>query len=161
MKPKKLSIAATICLLMAFAFTACSSDSTFNASSSSVIFQIENGDSVKVTLDTTEGYSLLQDDGMITVRKDDKDVLNGIFLSSSGFDTYAAAITASSDTVILKATPESLPTFYLYQFDGAAGMETTFLLKIQGCETGVILASLESLEEAQAAFDRLTFEKVK
>lgn len=151
MKLKKLSIATLICLLMAFTFTACSSSKSFT-------FRIENGESVKVTLDTTDGYNLLQEDGMITVQKDEEDVLNGIFLTSSGFDTYAAAITASDDAVILKATPDDSPTFYLYQFDGAAGMETTFLFQIQGSDTAVIIASLASQKEAEAAFDRLSFE---
>ncbi len=152
MKLKKLTIATLLCLLMAFTFAACSTGK-------SLTFQIENGESVKVTLDTTGGYNLLEEDGMITVQKDNEDVLNGMFLTSSGFDTYAAAITAS-DAVILKATPSDSPTFYFYQFDGAAGTETTFLFKIKGSDTAVIIASLASKEEAEAAFDRLTFEKV-
>lgn len=62
---------------------------------------------------------------------------------------------------MITATPKDVPTFYCYQFNGEAGIETDFLFKIEGAETGAIIGSLESREEAEAAFNLLEFEKLK
>lgn len=129
-------------------------------SSQSLTFKIENGDIIKVTLDTSDGYNLSQEDGVFTVQKDGEDLLNGIFLTAEGYDAKANAVLTSPDATILEASPEDSPTKFLYQFEGDAGTETDLLFKVDGAETGVIIGSLYSLEEIEGVFKQLTFENV-
>lgn len=154
MKLKRISFILSLCLILMLSLTACTSSKSFT-------FQIENGEKIKVTLNTTDGYNLLQKDGTITIQKDDTNILAGFFLTSEGYEQYADMVNSSSNVTIIKMTPEDAPTFYLYQLEGEAGTETTFLFKVENAETGVILASLASADEAETAFNLLTFEKSK
>ncbi|WP_343209437.1 hypothetical protein [Anaerolentibacter hominis] len=151
MRGKRVILMASLCLILMLSLTACHSSKSFT-------FQIENGEKIQVKLDTTDGYDLLQESGTITVQKDGEDILNGVFLLPDGYSSYETAITSSSEVDILEAAPEDAPTYYLYQFEGEAGTETTFLFKIEGAETGMIIGSLASREEAEAAFGLLEFE---
>lgn len=151
---KKIILTLSLCLLLILTLTACKTSISYT-------FQIDNGDKIKVSLETTDGYKLLQKDGVFTVQKDEKDVLIGYFLTSEGYEEKAAVVNDSDDATILTATPENSPTFYCYQFEGEAGTETDFLFKIDGSETGAIVGSLNSREEAEAAFQLLTIEKAE
>lgn len=128
--------------------------------SKSYSFQIENGDKIKITLDTSDGYQLAQEDGVFTIVKDDQSILTGCFLTSDGYEEKVATVLASDLADMISATPEDAPTSYFYQFEGEAGTETDFLFSIEGTETGAIVGSLSPRAEAEAAFALLQFEKV-
>lgn len=149
----KRAAATLLAALLAFLLSACQSSQSFT-------FQIDNGEKIKVTLDTTDGYRLSQKDGVFTVEKDEQELLNGFFLTAEGYEQKAAAVLGSSDVVLLEASPEDNPTDFFYQFDGEAGLESDLLFKVEGAETGVMIGSLSPREDVAAAFQLLTFEKL-
>lgn len=152
MKLKNIFLTMFTCMILLISLTACESSKSFT-------FQIDNGEKIKITLNTTNGYDLSQKDGVFTVKKEGEDILNGYFLSEDGYQEKLAAVNTSEGVTILEATPEASPTFYCYQFEGEAGTETDFLFQIEGTKTGVIAGSLNSYEEAETAFQLLEFEK--
>lgn len=151
---KRFFLTLSMCLILMLSLTACHSEKSYT-------FQIENGERIKITLDTSDGWQLSQKDGVFTVQKEDNDILTGYFLTADGFAQNAAAVTASPDAEIITAAPEDSPTFYFYEYQGEAGTEVDYLFKVEGAETGVMMGSLSSREEAEAAFKLLEFSKVK
>lgn len=153
MKLKRIFVTLSMCVVLMMSLTACHSSKSYT-------FRVDNGEKVQITLDTTDGYNIKQEDGVFTIQKEEEDILNGCFLSAEGYKQKAAAVAALGDEAIIKATPKDAPTFYCYQFEGEAGLETDFLFQIEGGETGVLIGSLASRDEAEAAFKLLKFEKV-
>lgn len=154
MKTKHICTILFVSLLLALILTACQSSMSYS-------FDIENGDTVKVTLDTSDGYQLSQKDGSITVSKDGKDILNGYFLTADTYEAKVALVTSSSAVNMISATPKDAPTLYVYQNSGDGALETDFLFKIKDTNTGAIMGSYGSRKEAEAAFHLLTFEKAE
>ena len=134
-----LSVALCLCILL----TACHSSFSYT-------FNIETGDRVKVTLDTTNGYKLRQENGQFSVEKDDNKLMFGTFLTADMFDDYEATVLAGADII------ESAEDFYLFQQDGQSGRETYYLFMLDNSDTGIILATLEGEETARAIYDLLT-----
>lgn len=152
MKTKQIGILLSICLILAMTLTACQSYMSYS-------FDIENGDTIKVTLNTSDGYQLSQKDGSITVSKDGKDVLSGYFLTADTYEAKVALVTSSSVVDMISATPKDAPTLYVYQNNEDGALETDFLFQIKGTHTGAILGSYGSRKDAEAAFQLLTFKK--
>lgn len=124
-------------------------------SSKSYSFQVETGDTVKVTLDTSEGYSLSQSDGHFTVSLDDEAQLEGIFVTKDMYDQYMAAV-AASDATIITEDEQGGNAFLFYELEGQSGTETNFIVWLKDSDTGIVIGSLAGQEKARTAFDRLT-----
>lgn len=147
---KKVICIVAVILCFGVCFTACKT-----TSSASLTFNIETGDSIKVTLDTSDGLKLSQKDGHFMVEDENSTVLIGIFLTEDMYDSYEAAVLSTAEII------EQDDGFYFYQTTNEEGnIETDFLYDIPGSDTAVIIGSLEEQDVAKAAFDRLTFESV-
>lgn len=125
--------------------------------SKSYTFQIENGEMIKVSLDTSDGYDLIQNNGRFSVEKEDKAILQGYFLSEEGYAERRAMILEAQDVTIKRTEKE--PDLYVYQCQGEVGLETDYLVQVMDAKTGIVIGSLNSYEEAEAAFSLMTFEK--
>lgn len=154
MKIKRFIKLLLLCIFSLALLTACNTSKSYT-------FQTDSGEKIKVTLDTTDGYDLIQKDGTVTVQKDKEDILMGMLLKPEGYEEYVTAIHSSDGINIIEAEPEDSPLFYLYQFEGEAGMETTFLFNIEGAKTSALFVSLFSMDQAKAAYERLTFELIE
>lgn len=143
MKKVLVAVSLILCMLM----TACTTNS-----SASLTFNVETGDSIKITLDTADGYKLSADGGNFIVSQNDETILQGIFLTTDMYAEYETSI-REVGTIL-----EDTDGFLFYQIDGNSGMESDFLYMVPDSNTGVIIASLAEQDVANAAFDRLTFE---
>lgn len=141
-----------LCIFFVFTLSGCET-------SVSLTFQIENGDKIKVTLDTTDGYKLSEEQGKIYIKKDDKMILGGYFLTEQGYEDKLNVVlsTSESEVKILDKQPENL----LYQFVGEMGLETIRIMKIEDSHTGILIGGFEAEEEVKAAMDSLIFESIK
>lgn len=141
-----------LCLLLTLALTACRTQM-------SLTYQIDNGEQIKVELNSSDGHKLSQEEGLPAVKKDGETVLLCQFLQADGFDTYAAGLATSGDVTIFQASPEEDPAFYFYRYTGGGADEYLFLLRIPGAETGVLCGGTVSKEAAEDAYRHLTFSK--
>lgn len=149
-KIKTLAAAAAVFMLACFA--GCQNVST----SQSLTFEVETGDRIKVTLDTTEGDSLSQDSGTILVNHGDEQILQGVFLTRDQYEAQKTVIEGTEGVELL--TDEDEMISYYYE-EGAAGPEAGYLFLVEHSDTGVYLASLADQETADQTFARLEFEK--
>ena len=66
-----------LCLLLALALTACRTQM-------SLTYQIDNGEQIKVELNSSDGHKLSQEEGLPAVKKDGETVLLCQFLQADG-----------------------------------------------------------------------------
>lgn len=128
--------------------------------SASLTFHVETKDDIKITLDTTDGYSLSQDEGRFKIEKEDEVMMQGIFLTTEGYQTYYDKIQTATEANIHEEGKQSDNPYLFYEVEGEAGREENFLLSIDGSNTHVIIASLLPKDEAIKIFQLLQFEKV-
>ena len=126
------------------------------STSQSMTFQVGTGDKIKVTLDTSAGDSLAQEEGSFSVKNGDSLVFQGVFQTP---DQYAAQEAAIRGTEGVEIVTDGETMLSYYHEAGAAGPETGYLFMVDGSDTGVYMASLMDREAADDAFGRMTFEK--
>ena len=141
-------IIVLLLVAMMFAAYGCGSATTSKA----YTFSVETGDEIKIELDTSDGHKLSQEDGTFTVSKDDKDVLNGLFLTEEMKDYYVGIVTESEDIDVLSEGDV---------FTWLNGDEYVKLITLEGTDkTYVVVVTLVETEEDIAlsddAFDHLT-----
>ena len=158
-KPKHAPAARGRALLLvmivaaAMALGACSFSTTM-----SYTFTVSTGDEIKVSLDTTDGYWLAEEDSTFSVEKDDEVVLQGIFLNEEMYNEYMDRAKSGDITVISEGSQGDNPYFY-YQAEVSSGTTNQILLWINDSQTGIMLASLSPREDVEPAFERLSFSK--
>lgn len=131
--------------------SACSDEKSYD-------FEMGNGEIIKVTMDTGNGYNLLAEGGSIIVQKDGKDILSGLIITNDGFETNAQAIIENQNNIdIIEATPVDDPTLFVYQYVVEDETEIDFLFQIENSEYAGVFMSFVTYEEARSAFDRITF----
>lgn len=133
-----------------FALTGCSTNMSYT-------YKVGTGDEVKVTLDTSEGLVLENEDDGFSVTKDDDTILQGSFVDEDTYEAYRDLVKADDSVEIVEEDSANGITWIYYHFDGAAGMESDFIVFIDGSNTGAIMASLEDADVAKEAFDSLSF----
>ena len=120
------------------------------SSSKSYTFNVETGDTIKVKLDTSNGLSLSQKDG--------QNILQGMFIHETGYNSYLA-IKGQQGMRVLEDTEKDGNTYYMYEIEGESGTEDNFVVWIRDSKTGMLIASLAGQEKAKEAFESLTITK--
>lgn len=120
--------------------------------SKSYTYNVETGDKIKVELDTTNGYDLVDNEGKFKVKKDDKVISQAMFLTSEGYASLTNAVFDIADNEEIKN--DSLKCLY-YETDGNAGREYNYLCWIEESNTGIVIASLEGKDKAEEVFNLL------
>lgn len=135
-------------LLFVFFIVGCSFHS-----SKSYTFNIETGDSIKVTLETGDGYDLKQKNGSFSITKDDQVISQGVFLKEDTKNDFYSKLNQFE-----KYSFDNGKYIY-YETDGEAGIEYNYFIILDNSKAGIVVASLEGREKAQDTFERLSFKK--
>lgn len=125
----------------------------------SYTYNVETGDTVKVSLNKTNGYSMTSD-LPFSISKDDKEIAQGTFITNDGYVYYQELIDELEKTdeiEIIKDGKKDGNTYTFYKVESEAGMEYDYLVKIGDSNTGVLMGSVTSEEEAAGCFEALTF----
>lgn len=154
MKAQKRICLLLLAVLWAIIFTACSTHSNM-----AFTFNVETGDSVKVSLDTSNGLQLTQDDGKFSVNKGDQKVLQGMFITKQTYDSYIEITDSSDVTVIEEGNGNNNNAYRFYECEGNSGKEYDYIVWVSNSNTGVLIGSIEGKDEVKAAFDKLTISK--
>lgn len=132
-------------------------------SSLSYTYDVETGDKVKVTIDTSNGYSM-DSKNPFTVKKDGEDILVCQFLSEEGYDYYSEILTeenlASQKGSIVETGKKDNAEYIFYSVESDGGAEHDFFVTLND-KTSIIIGSQRSEKEAKAGFHALNFEIVK
>lgn len=131
------------------------------STSMSYTYKVGTGDNVEVKLDTSEDLVLKNelesgDDGFC-VTEDDETILQGIFIDEDTYDFYVEMVKIADGVENIEEDSANGLTWLFYEFDGQAGMESNYIVWIDGSDTGIIMNSLEGSRAAKKAFNSLTF----
>ncbi|MDE6742756.1 MAG: hypothetical protein K2J95_02630 [Lachnospiraceae bacterium] len=147
---KKLTALVLSVLLGMMVLTGCSTSISYT-------YEVGTGDTVKLALDTSDGLMLENEDDIFIVTEDDETILQGSFIDEDTYDYYMEMVKIADGVENIEEDSANGLTWLFYEFDGLAGMESNFIVWIDGSDTGVLIASLAGSRGAKKAFNSLTF----
>lgn len=151
MKLKKCICSFVVCSMAFMGLTGCQFQT-----SKSLVFNVETGDKIEVKLDTTDKHTLSHEDNIFEIKKDDKLVLKGIFITKDIYDIYLNNIHTSKQATIIEDKLEEEEGYLFYKADVEDGSEYDCIFMVKDANTGILLGSNESEEVAKEAMDKLT-----
>lgn len=123
----------------------------------SATYTVETGDSIKITLDTSDGYDMDMD-SPFTITKDKETISSGMFITLDEYEQFLDAVEQDADATIISEKTENGIDYLYYQYNGDGDYtEYNYIIKINDSNTGVLLGNIVSQESAEECFKRLTF----
>lgn len=139
----------TVCFVSLLGMTSCA------YTSMSQVACFDNGESIKITLETTNGYKFELDDGILTIKNGHQEISQGGFVSDLDYSTFLESVE------ILEVDSEDSPSVYYFQFTDETGLVYGFVEQIDDSNISLhMLMSTPSLEDTQELVRRLQLEKV-
>ncbi len=148
-----ISVISIMLVAMLFCLTGCTKTKSFT-------YDVSTGEKIELKLKTDNGYDITSNIPF-AIKKDDKTILQGSFITEEGYNQYIALTKTVSGATILDSGEKNGAeyTFYKYEYPGQ-DTEYNFIVKVKKSKTGVLIGSTASEKEAKEAFERLNFSKV-
>lgn len=130
----------------------------------SYTFEVETGDTVKVSLDVSDKsnksnkYKLKQKDGQFLIKNDKETLSQGIFITKDTYDQYVSLLSSNSDISVLEKDKTKGCSYYLYEYKGEAGTGHAYVVWLNDSSTGILIGSLQNKKVAKDIFEKLIFE---
>lgn len=146
----KRIVSAMLVLLLLAAFCGCSNVKT----SMSWTYKVETGDAVRVTLNTTDGYSI-SSNVPFTISHDGNDISHGTFIKGEACEQYRNAATTQEGAKWLEEGTIGVHKYFAWSFNDT---EWNYCIELDGGKTGILLGNIVSQDSAKEVFSRLTIE---
>lgn len=143
---KKVFMCLAVVGVMLMAFTGCTTTKSFT-------YSVETGDSIKVTLDTSDGYDL-SSDLPFTVSKDGETLMQGTFIQGSYYEEFVNVAKTDSSAVIIDEVSDDDIEYVFYSVNDS---EFDYVINIKNSKTALVLGSQKSQSEAEECYKLLTF----
>ena len=121
-------------------------------------FEVKTGDDIKVKLKTNDGYDITSD-VPFSIKKDNKTLSNGIFITIDSYDTYVSNAKNDSKSNIIETSSKDDIEYVFYSYSNNDDNEWNYIIKVKNSKTGLIIGNQSSEKEAKEVFDRLTITK--
>ena len=121
-------------------------------------FAVKTGDNIKVKLKTNDGYDITSD-VPFSIKKDNKTLSNGIFITIDSYDTYVSNAKNDSKANIIETSSKGDIEYVFYSYSNTDDNEWNYIIKVKDSKTGLIIGNPNSEKEAKEVFDRLTITK--
>lgn len=119
----------------------------------SYTFGTESGEKIRVRLDTSSGYDIIENEGQFAITDlDGEAIVNGIFITPEFYEAYAE-LAVEYDHV---TGEKGGNTYILYQYVAETHTENNYVIDIDGTDVGLIMASMAEKWEVQDIFDLMT-----
>ncbi len=123
----------------------------------SYTYEVNTGDKITLSLNTTDGYSMTQD-MPFSITKDDGIISRGTFIEASAYEVYESSMDLIDGIVNSDKGEKDGITYLYFNYNNT---EFDYIIKINDSNTGLLLSNSISEESAKEMFDRLSFEIVK
>ena len=121
-------------------------------------FEVKTGDDIKVQLKTNDGYDITSD-VPFSIKKDDKKLSDGIFITIDSYDNYVSTAKNDSNANIIETSSNDNIEYVFYSYNNNDDNEWNYIIKVKNSKTGLIIGNPNSEKEAKEVFDRLTITK--
>lgn len=125
------------------------------SSSKAYTFSVETGDSIKVTLDTSDSFDITSKVPFIISDKNGE-TSQGTFITAANYQAYVDAVKTDEKATILDSGEKDGNEYIFWTFNEA---EFNYVVLIKNSDTGVLIGNPTSEASAKESFQRLTFEK--
>ena len=122
------------------------------STSKSFTFDVDNGDQIKVSLDTTGGFDL-SSQAPFGISQNGKVLSEGTFIYSEYYDYYVEVVDNDSDAELLDSGTKDGNEFIFWCYND---VEYNYAIFVRGSDTGVVIGNMVSEKSAKECFDRLT-----
>ncbi len=143
---KKILCSLVLICTLVFTLTGCTSSKAYT-------FDVETGDSIKVKLNTSDGYDI-SSDLPFTISKDGETLSQGTFITLTGYNQYIATVNNDINSKVLDSGSKNGVTYTFYTYNNS---EYNYIIKVDGSNTGILLGNPNSQVEAETIFNLLTF----
>lgn len=147
---KRVSIFIILILVCGAMLSACST-----TASKSATFDVDTGDRIKISVNSKAGYDLTME-VPFAITKDGDTVLNGSFIYAEYYDAYRQVIDEDANATLIEEGNKDGNDYFFYTFEGNAGTESNYVMKVGGSQTAILMGSLAETSEVQAAFEAMT-----
>lgn len=128
----------------------------------SYTYNVETGDSIKVTLETQTGYNMTKDLPTTFTKKDTEDYeAKGLFLDKDSYDSVVSQVNASGSSVTILETGHTVEDndYMFFSEDMGDGMtQYSFVLHVNDSDTYYMMSTISDRDLFEENFDMLTFE---
>lgn len=142
---KRISVCLLVMLLTLAVLTGCETYMAYT-------FTIDNGDSIKVSLDTSDKYKI-SSDVPFEISQDGRVLTQGSFIRGEAYEEFVATIEADENSQIFDSGTKD-GNKYTYWISG--DLEFCYVILIADSNTGVVLVNNISPDSAMECFNRLT-----
>ncbi len=144
-KMKKIMICLVSLICVAALFAGCTTNMAFT-------FNVDNGDKIKVKLDTTDGYKI-SSSVPFTISKDEQMLIQGTFIQGEAYKSYQSSVEADEKATILDSGTKDGIEYIFWNYNNE---EYNYAIMVTGSKTGLLLSSQVSEQSARDCFDRMT-----
>lgn len=143
---KKFIVFALYVVLMSTMIVACSTDS-----SKAYTFTVDNGDKIKLTLDTSEDYDI-SSDLPFAISCNGEILSQGSFILDEAYEQYVSVVENDENAKLLDSGTKDGHKYIFWCYNGS---EYNYAIVINDSSTGIILGNPVSEESAKECFNRL------
>lgn len=143
---KALALVLSVALLIGL-LTACSTKS-----SKAYTFTVDNGDKIKVALNTEDNYDL-SSEVPFTISCDGKTLSQGSFILAESYQQYVNVVNTDENAKLIDSGTKDGNEYIFWSYNDS---EFNYAILIKGSNTGVVIGNPVSEESAKECFDRMT-----
>ena len=147
---KKVFKVFSITCFMVLLLTGCTTHKSYT-------YSVATGDSIKVELDTSDGYDL-SSNLPFTISKDDKILSQGTFIQGSYYDQYVNVAKTDPLAKVIDTGSDSNIEYVFYSYNDS---EWNYVVKVKNSNTALLIGNPNSKEEAEKCFSLLSFSLAK
>lgn len=142
---KAVCISLLVGLIMCI-FVACNTNS-----SKAYTFTVDNGDKIKIELNTTDGYDL-SSDLPFTISCDGETLTQGSFVFAESYQQYVDVVNADEKAELIDTGIYNGNQYTSWCYNGS---EYNYIVLVKNSNTAIVLGNLISKESAKECFNRL------
>lgn len=143
MKKRLICWVAMLCMVLTV--TGCSTSVAFT-------FNVETGDSIKVSLDTSDDYGLTSS-LPFEISCGDEVQSQGTFILGETYEQYVSAVETDANATLLDSGTKDGNEYIFWSYNDS---EYNYAVKVGGSDTGLLIGNIVSEESAKECFERLT-----
>lgn len=142
----------TISILLVTLFLISMLSACGDTTSKAFTFEVDTGDSIKISLDTSDNYDL-SSELPFSVSCNGEVLTQGTFVLGEAYEQYVGAVDSDEKAELLDSGTKDGNEYVFWCYDGS---EYNYAVLIGNSSTGVILGNAISEESARECFERLT-----
>ena len=141
-----------LALILAAVLIVCLFAGCSTTSSKTYTFTVDNGDKIKISLNTTDNYDI-SSEVPFSISCDGKTLSQGSFVLAESYQQYVSVVNTDENAKLIDSGTKDGNEYIFWCYNGS---EYNYAVLIKGSNTGIVIGNPVSEESAKECFNRLT-----